>query len=423
MANAGKPCPPHSLVRVVLLMHLVAACLQACGGADQRGPARTLKVSDFADGRGGRSTPLRPNDPAPMQVNPDAAPGAPAVVPPSTADASPPATRAQPPAATRRLQPGEPIIVDSVIGQVSGRPIFAHSLLEPIADRLRQEGRQTTAGEFLARATQIVNQRLRELVLNELFLAEAEASLTPQQQQGLLALLRDVQERTVAEGAGSRALRERQLREESGLTIAEYLEIRRSEMLISNLIAEKIRPRVIVSWKDVQREYARRFSEFNPPARVTLKRIRLFGDQREQIEMVRQRLAAGDDFDVVAAEAMPGEDATWDTFQMGPGGVSDIPIAEAYKPHLANLSTGQTTAAIDLEGRVVWLHVAAIEQPPGRSLFEVQRSVQDHLFRRRFAEERERYIQTVMEKGIYDELDQMLQRVMVVAMMRFSPSS
>jgi hypothetical protein len=258
-----------------------------------------------------------------------------------------------------------------------------------------------------------VFDRLQEVILNELLLAEAEASLTDQQQQGLLAFLRDFQEKKLAEERGSRSRLEHELQLE-GITPDQLMEFEKNRVLLQNLLFEKIRPRIIVSWKDVQREYERRKAEFNPPTRVTLKRIRLDdASQPELIAQVKSRLAAGDDFETIAiAAGMP--------FETGPGGVSDIAdLNESYRAALSGLSEGQTTTAIEASGRTQWIHIAKVDQPPMKTVFDVQREIEGQLRARREREERERYLRTLFDKGIYSEIDEMAKRVLDVALARY----
>lgn len=306
-----------------------------------------------------------------------------------------------------------------MVGQVSGRPIFAHALLEPIADQLNQESRRLDQESFIRAAASIVARQLNEVILNELFLAEAEASLTTQQQQGLFHFLRDFQERMQAEARGSRSLLEQKTQEE-GMTPEEFKELERNRLLIGNLINQKIEPRVIVSWRDIEREYERRRHEFNPASTVTLARLSLSkGEHAELIEAVNSRLAAGESFETVTASLDAELVSVMDPLPMASRDVSDIEIAEIYKPHLKGLQAGETTGAIERENRTVWLHVVKVEQPPPRSLYDVQRQLESELYLRRRAEERAEYIKSLFEKGIYSELDEMSRRVLAVALVRY----
>lgn len=336
---------------------------------------------------------------------------------------TPPASRAASPSpAARAVRPGEPVIVDSVIGQVSGRPIFADALLEPIADELRQESARLGQHEFVAQARQIVERRLSQVVLEQLFLAEAEASLTEQQQQGLLAFLSHFREKTLSEGLGSLSKREQELQEERGMTVDQYVELEKNTVLVGNLINQKIAPRVIVSWRDVEREYERRKDEFSPPAKVTFRRLRLSNTtQKELIDQVKTRLAAGESFDAVV-QAVPQEKLGTLMVDMGPGGITDVDVNPLYKLALEGLALGQTSRAIDdpRSDETLWLHYEKLDQPPQRTLYDVQRLLIRDLTAQREGEERERYIKTLFSKGTYSELEEMSRRVLEVALVRYS---
>jgi hypothetical protein len=400
----------------------------ACTQHNWRGlSARTITVDDFTPA----TSQLTPVNSKPAAASPSAgtsanqsgvtgASTAPTTLANGTAAAtSPPAVAAQ------SLNPGDQLIIDSLVGQVSGRPIFADALLAPIAEQLRSERAQSaTPREFELRAKRIVDNRLRDVVLNELFLAESESSLTQQQQQGLLAFLRNLRERTIAESLGSVSQREQQLQAEQGLTLDQYLAARKDEVLIQTLLMQKVQPRVIVSWKDVQREYNRNKERFNPPALVTLKRIRLSTiTQAKLIEQVKGRLQRGDSFDAVAASLDSSSVRTLDALPMKSADVSDIDIIDAYKPFLKGLREGQTTQPIAQQNDTVWLHVAKIERQPRRSIYDVQRQLINELERRRREEQQQKYIRSLFEKGIYDQLDQMSQRVLTVALLRYGRES
>jgi len=69
---------------------------------------------------------------------------------------------------------------------------------------------------------------------------------------------------------------------------------------------------------------------------------------------------------------------------------------------------------------VTWLHVVAIQQQPGKTLLDVQRQLYSELKVRRQTEEREKYIRTLLSRGIHDELDEMARRVLTVALLRYA---
>lgn len=319
------------------------------------------------------------------------------------------------------VAPARRVVVDSLVGQVNGRPIFANEFFAPIEDQLRAIGRRTTQREFLTQARPIIMEHVRQIVLNELFLAEAESQLTQEQQQGILAWMRYIRDTTIAEGGGTRTGTGQQLQEREGMTIEQYVEARRDMALLQQLRREKIEPRVIVSWRDVQREYERRWDEFNPPATLSLARIRLSTEsEAERIQQVQQRLEGGEAFaDIADSLNQAGDGEIWQQFQMGAGGIADITLADHIKQHIIDLDVGQTSQPFEQGASTWWLHIAAIEQPQGRSLYDVQRQIYSSLRERRFNQEMNRYIESLFAKGVYDELDSMLLRLLEIGLVRY----
>lgn len=327
--------------------------------------------------------------------------------------------------AITRVTPGEEVIVDSLIGQVNGRPIFADEFFEPIEAQLQAASQRMNTQEFAQQAVQIVSTRLLEVVQNELVLAEAEAGLTQEERKGIFAFMRYLQEDVIAkEGSGTRGETERRLREEEGVSLEEYLELEKNKALISKLIFEKIRPRVIVSWRDIEREYERRKDEYQPPALVTLSRIRLdTREQTRQIEQVRERLEAGEDFAAVAESLGFENGGEWMKVEMGPGGVEDMQLNPEIISNLEDVDIGHTSNSFPVGSSTWWLHVANVEQPPQRSIYDpqVQRELTRYLYNVRFREQHDRYIQSLLDRGIFDELDEMRSRLVTIAMVRYAP--
>ena len=87
---------------------------------------------------------------------------------------------------------------------------------------------------------------------------------------------------------------------------------------------------------------------------------------------------------------------------------------------LEALEEGQTTDRFELGTSTWWIHLTAIESPEGRSLYDpdVQRRLEAEIRGRRMEEERARYIRSLLEKGIYDELQAMATRLIDIAITR-----
>ncbi len=320
-------------------------------------------------------------------------------------------------------QPGDRVIVDSLVGEVNGRPIFADEFLAPMEQHLVQVAKQTTGVQRRQAFNNIIRGTLRSVVENELILADAEFALTEQEQRGLFAFMRNLKERVIREkGRGTRYEAEQKLRGEVGAgDIEEYLGRQRDYILFDQLRRQKIAPRVVVSQRDIEHEYQRRYQEFNPPPRVTLAKINLLTEsQADLIDQVSQRLTSGEAFSAIAEDLGVPNGGVWDTFDMGSGGITDIEVTDAVKSRLEGLGQGQTTKPFVQGGSTIWLHVQKVERQPARSLFDVQRQLADNIQMRRSNEEWDRYVRSLFAEGIYDELEDMADRLLEIALQRYA---
>ncbi len=325
------------------------------------------------------------------------------------------------------MKPGDLVFVDRMVGQVNGRPVFADEFFEPIADELRAESEQLNRQEFIVFASDLVDQRLREVVLSELFLAEAETELSEEQQLGLFYWLRDLRETVIGQlGAGSTLEAEQKIAESEGISVEEFVQAKRDSALIAQLLRDEIKPRVIVSWRDVTREYEKEdvYATFNPPGSVTILRIRLNTERKQaEIEQVQQRIDSGEPFTEIAEFMNMPDEGKLGTFELGDGGVNELNLSEVYRQNLVGLQQGQTSEPFVVGSSTTWLHISEIQYPTNRSIYdaEVQLGLTEMIRDRRFNEEQNKYIESLFEQGIYDELNEMNARLLDVAMLRYGP--
>ncbi|MCH2135776.1 MAG: hypothetical protein MK101_04235 [Phycisphaerales bacterium] len=321
-------------------------------------------------------------------------------------------------------RPGEPVVVDSLIGQVNGRPIYADEVIGPITDQLRAEYERMAWQQFQPVMERLVMQRLQEVVLNELFLAEARASMSEQQQHGLLAFMRQLEQDLVGKSGGVQRQAEQDVLAEEGRTIEEYMQLQEERVLIETLMNERVRPKAVVSWRDVEREYEARHDEFNPAARIVVGRIRLRTEGNEEtITAVGQRLAAGESFGDVAADVGMADRGVWETFTLPRDGIEGLEIADVYKPILEKLSSGETSPAFERGNYTMWLSMLDRTQGEARSLFDpdVQQQLQQELYGREMARAQGEFINDVLQRGIYEDLNIMHQRALAITATRFPP--
>jgi len=328
-----------------------------------------------------------------------------------------------------RVSPGESVIVDSLIGQVNGRPIYADEVLGPISDQLNAEYLQLVEEAavpdwelFQRTLIRLVGSQLQDLVLNELYLSEARAGLTAQEKTGLMAFMQNLREELVGERGGVFGEAQQQIMQEEGLGWEEYLKMQEDQLLIRSLMHEKIQPNIVMSWRDVERLYNARRSQFQPDPTVTLGRIRVRTEgNAEKIKTIQEMFGAGDPFDVVAKWAGAPDDGIWDTFTMGEGGVTDIEVADFYKSHLEGLGPGETSSEFTRGNYTIWISVIEITRPKHRDLYDpaVQSMLQGEILNRKMTQARQDFIANMLEEGIYDDLNQMQMRVIAIAISRY----
>ena len=319
-------------------------------------------------------------------------------------------------------KPGDTVIVDSLVGHVNGRPVFADEFLKPIEDHLLRVSEQTSGIEREQVMLTIINDWLQEVVLNELILAEAEASLSEQEQMGLFAMLDRAYDEEIRKGGGTRSGAETRRRRE-GDELEQYLGKQKDIVLIDRIRQSKIEPKVVVTWRDIEREYQRHYEQFNPAATVTLARIRLnTRTQAQLIADVTRRLEAGESFEQLAEELDYEDGGVWETFEMGPGGITDIEVNPVMKQALDGLAEGDSSPPFELGSGTLWLYVVSVDRPPSRSIYHpaIQLGLRRAIRARRGQEEWQRYIESLLEKGIHDDLDAMAARLFRIAMVRYA---
>ena len=321
-------------------------------------------------------------------------------------------------------KPGIPVVVDSLIGQVNGRPVFAEEVLGPITDQLRAEYERMSWQQFHPLMERLVMQRLQEVVLNELFLAEARSGLTDSQQHGLMAFVKKLEQDLVGQSGGVQRRAEQEVMAEEGRTIKEYLELQREKVLIQTLMNERVVQHATVSWQDVVRAYNARREEFQPAAHIVIGRIRLKTEtDLDEIVKVQEALAAHEPFRKVATEAGMADEGVWVDFKMPTAGIGGLEIAEVYKPVLEQLKPNEVSPPFERGTWTMWLTILDHTQAEQRDLYDpqVQRQLQQELYSRAISKAQNEFVTNVLHRGIYDELALMHKRTLSIAATRFPP--
>jgi len=319
--------------------------------------------------------------------------------------------------------------VDALVGQINGRPVFADDFLEPISDQLKRcvanPDRVVGREQFLA----VVKSWFKRTVDSELVVAEAESQLSPEQQQGLLAWLKSIQEETIAERGGSRAAAEESLQAEGTQSLDEFMRERRDFSLAMRLLNQRLEPRSIVSWREVEQAYERDRKLFNPPKQLKLGRMRFDTvAEADKIERVKALAAEGKSFSQVAKELGVADGGLWQSTDLPEQGIEGLPLSDAIKARIGGFEGNGAGGGIDritepLLSRdfTIWYAVLAVETPPSRPIYDrdVQLGLYAQLRDVRRSIEQQRYIGTLRSRWVTDDIGEMEERLVAFALERY----
>ena len=323
---------------------------------------------------------------------------------------------------TVELRPGQSWTVDALVGQINGRPVYASKFLQPLEDRIMRIVSEMPRAQAQQEIARVVVDRFQQQVNSELVIAEAESMLTPENQQGVLAWLKDVQEQTTAAYGGNRTAATRSLEQQFGMTMEQYLNERRDEALANQLLQRRIEPRTIVSWRDVEREYAANEAEFNPQPTITVGRIAVRSADEAKVKDVGDRLAAGEAFSAVAEAAGVQQGGAWRDFKLPEGGLAQLDdLNPDVRTALLAVEPGKATPPLKQGSSTVWFTILASTKGETRSIFDarLQLLLRASIAERRSVRERMRYLNGLRQRWISQNIQTMQDRLVRIAWDRY----
>lgn len=312
--------------------------------------------------------------------------------------------------------------IESLVGQINGRPIYADAFFAELEGRILAQASNPDQNAAKRAVRALVESRFDQLVNNELIIAEAQSRVTPEMQQGVLAWLRNMQETSIAQRGGSRSQAEQLLREETGMSMEEFLESQKERGLIGDLLQRRVKPRVIVSWRDMEREYDLHRAELAPDPVYNLGRIALFKDrQAAEIEQVKSMLAAGKTFQEIVAALKVANQGNWMQVKLVNGQMQISTLADEVAAAVRPLKPGQVSPPVESRTQVTWYTVISEEVPQARTLFDpqVQLLIRGQLTNRRDMEARAEYIESLRSRWMSDDIQKMQLRLIQLAMARY----
>ena len=313
--------------------------------------------------------------------------------------------------------------VDGLVGQINGRPVFAAEFFLPIEDRLIRIAADAGPEGSQRAIISLVHERWMTFVNSELVIAEAESGLNMQMQQGLFAWLSNLEEEVTAQRGGTRFGAEQSLMDDTGMTMAEFIEQQRKLGLAGQLIRRKVEPRAIVSWRDIQQIYRAEYDIYNPPSQVVIGRILMLNRRdADRIEEVKSAFEAGRSFVEVAKEFEVKDDGEWRTFTLSDGNLDSLnDLKKEVREALIGLEVDQATVPIEGRTSTTWYSVLGFIVPPSRTIFEpgVQLTIRNRLESIRYDDEERKYLDSLRRRWVNDEIKKMELRLIDIALRRY----
>ncbi len=317
-----------------------------------------------------------------------------------------------------------PVLINAKVGDINGRPIYADEFLEPMADRLRAEAQKRPPAAWRTFARGEIHNRIAGVLRDELLRAEAIASLTPEQKQGLRAFLQSFRDVKVRQSGGSSAAAERRSRDETGKTLDQTLKEEEEITLIRLTFIQEINKRVNVSWRDIVLRYEQDDEKYRPPPTARFRLVRVRTDEAQTVEMIGAAIEGGEPFEEVASRDEntwnPDEGGLHEAVYEGEYGEAEFFGASILNEQAWTLGQGEWTGPFELGSYTCWLKLEGIEQD-SVPLYDAQLGIYTELLAERQDEELRRYIGRLIERARVTDLDGIRERLLEIATERYGP--
>jgi len=356
---------------------------------------------------------------------------------------------------------GVALTVEKLVGQINGRPVYANTILNPIADELAAAAKtmsrsefSTTIRESLYSETEQMGIILRRgsvynLVKDDLLLSESLSGMSKQQSYGLISIIGQMRSGLASAQGGSHTQLRQDLSTQMGVSVDEFLEFQRDSILRDELYRQKIMPKVNVSWRDIQREFEEvsfdeevLYEEDDTRTAVIVQELRTGGKSLREIEAARGYVTLGrinlsnddpriDEVNVAISEGASfatiaelvevQDGGVWNTYKMGQGGIADIKAGALIRGFLVGATEGDIIGPLELSSGVNWFAVLEVQEPISLYNRQVQMAVQASLKELQFRREVDRYVESLWGEGSLEKVKSMADSIATIAVQRFRP--
>lgn len=317
------------------------------------------------------------------------------------------------------------VLADATVGEVNGRPVMVSGLLEPLGPRLAALSRERgmTRERWREEARRAIDVALRTFIEEELLRAEAMASFTPEQKQGFVAFMEDVQRRFQGQSLGSSVVANERLFEKEGRTLDDWRREEELKQLIGFVLSSKVYNRVQVSRRDTQVYYSNNIEKFRPPPKAKFRRIGVKAGDSATIEEIAKRLASGETMTQIASspankQFRGNNDGLYVVEFVGEQGQATFFNTPEINAIARRLPVGSVEGPIEVNGIVQWLGLEAIDAQ-SQDWYDAQLSIEQQLRNRQARVHHARYIEQLKTRASFTAVDEMFRRLMVIAEERY----
>ncbi len=316
----------------------------------------------------------------------------------------------------------DPVLVDAIVGSINGKPVRASEFLAPLAGTLASPLKQPTVtrDEWRMYAMKKIFERLQTEVEGELLVSAGMAELSAPERDNLSVYMLNEKRRVVAASRGSEEAADRKLRDQGRGGLTQYLNERKRELVIQQIIELKIKPRVQVSMRDIEVYYRQHPDKYDSPSQYIFRMISVPKTEESNAGSVGARLAGGDSFADVASSSL-------NTFNVESGGrfarihesskaqeESSFFGVKAMNDAARSLEPRKWAGPIETEEALNWLFLEEVIDR-SKTLYEAQLEIENTIRGERSQDEFRRYLARLRDSGSYTALDQMTMRLTTIA--------
>jgi len=311
------------------------------------------------------------------------------------------------------------VLIDELVGEVNGQPIFANEFLTRVSSRIaqipvefeREMQRPPTDFEWRREAGTIISGELSRIIRDELVSAESYRTLEVPE-QNLRRFLEAWRKNEISLRGGSTVEADRTIQDELGLSTDELLELRGDEVVLQQYL-NTFNAGISVSPRDIERYYHAHPEKYNPDPTVRFRWIWIEETDEEVVLRIGDELAETPPERLRETfERLARDPANWFRPEQGglqettfKGELTDLVLLRdpTINAALVRLEPGEMAGPVEHDGYVSWVYLESVRRV-SQSLYDAQAEIEFTLRKEEFERRLDLEIQRLQERaGISDE--------------------